>query len=161
MIMCRRYGFVLVGLSVPFLCAAALVLGAIVFAMPGRSEFGTIQALAVSGFLFWTFLVPLVAGIRLMRAGRSGAAGNSHFLHAYRLMRLGSIFSLMPFFAVVGGLGSIWLAAISIAGRGYGNTADYVMGAGFALSALAIVFYVLFFSLRRMKRQMFPTSASD
>ena len=156
-----RYGLILVSLSVPFLCAAALVLGTIVVAIPGRSEFGTIQALVASGFLFWTFLVPLVAGIRLMRAGQSAEAGNINILHAYRLMRLGSIFSLMPFFAVVAGLGTVWLAALSLAGQGYGNAADYVIGTGFVLAALSIGYYVLLLKLWRLKRQLFSTIASD
>jgi hypothetical protein len=149
-----RYGLILVSLSVPFLCAATLALGTIVVAIPGRSEFGTIQALVVSGFLFWTFLVPLVVGIQLIRAAQSAETENINLLHAYRLMRLGSIFSLMPFFAVVAGPVSVWLAVLSLAGKGYGNAADYVIGTGLVLAALSIGYYVLLRKLRRLRRHL-------
>ena len=115
----------------------------------------------VSGFLFWTFLVPLVVGIQLMRAGQSAETENINILHAYQLMRLGSIFSLMPFFAVVAGPGSVWLAARSLAGQGYGNAADYVIATGLVLAALSIGYYVLLLKLRRLKRYLNSTIAPD
>ena len=96
-----------------------------------------------------------------MRAGQSAEAGNINILHAYRLMWLGSIFSLMPFFAVVAGPGTVWLPALSLAGQGYGNAADYVIGTGFVLAALSIGYYVLLLKLWRLKRQLFSTIASD
>lgn len=120
---------------------------------------------AFTAFAVWTFSLRLIAEFRLVSVSRCIRSdpnlARTRFLQAYRVAKTGGIFSLIPFLAITGSWGIVFLGTGLIAEDFGLDTGSPIYRITLVLSVLAVGYYVVFFRLRKMRDRWFsdaPTS---
>lgn len=103
----------------------------------------------------WTFAVPIIVSTLLLLSAWlshwSNVRASIWFSYAYRLMRMGGIFSLVPVLALTALPAAVYFCIEIALDLQRTPTAGMVLAAGFlALSVLPIIYYVVQFRIRRV-----------
>lgn len=157
---CVRYGILGAIVGVPFAVigigfGGGLAVGAVVDAARPPWFF----TVMIGAFVLWTFVIPAVVSLFLLSAAwsiRTGrTSGPGRFLRAYGLMRLGCVFSFMPFLVLAG----IWWSGLMVSGivlrEGHWPASMELPFIVWSLTALAVGYYMAFFRLRRIRDKLF------
>lgn len=153
---CMAYGLFGIVVAVPLL---AFSVRAVLAPVTDFENMPALTLTAFYGFAVWTFMLPLVAGIRLVSVSRSirndPDLARTRFLQAYRVAKIGCVFSFIPFLAIMGSWGIVFLGTGLIVSDFGLNTGTPIYWGTFALSILAVAYYVVFFRLRQLRDRWF------
>lgn len=153
---CTGYGLFGLVVSAPFICVGVIgMAGPVMGVLEGRNVFGLLLMFLVLAFVLWTFLIPGIVSVLLLSASRLSAEAKpdarARFLKAYRLMRIGCVFSFMPFFVVLGSWGSLLFIPATIIRGDFGPEERLIFGVGAPLGIVR----------NRILRRVFPAAANS
>ena len=153
-----RYGLICTSISVPFTYLGLIILPTLA---PKTSDYPSIGTffvpLAVILVLVWTFAVPVIVSVFLLMTGRKvrngDASATTKFIQAYKLMQVGGVLSLMPFFVLGIPAGFIWSVFTAI-GMTSPSNASSTGGVLFGVGILSVIYYWVFFRIENAKGRL-------